>query len=249
MESSTTSLNLKSNSHESIYIDKDQDGVSDYQDKESLMIGTKDNVVQPNKKTPKQHKKENKVNTIIKEVRPHGLIAYSVPTQMQVGSEYSVKIRISKQNNRTVLLIGNREIPISDNLDSVKIETITVSPVMSASLLSSKNDFEITSLSTEIQNIDQDGYTEWEWNVIPLKGGENNLKLNVKIRIKEDGNDYYKDITVFQRKIKVKSNLSYSIKDFIFKNWEWFLGVIFIPIFQRFWLFWKKKKEENKKDV
>ena len=183
------------------------------------------------------------------EVRTKGLIAYYVPSEMQVGNDYSIKVRISKQNNRTVLLVGDREIPISDNLDIVKIESITVSPIMSASLLSSKKDFEITSLSTDIQNIDEEGYTEWAWNVIPLQGGENNLKLNVKIRIKEDGNDYYKDITVFERKIKVKSNLGSSIKDFILDNWEWFMGVIFIPLFQWFWLLWKKKREKKEEDV
>jgi hypothetical protein len=184
-----------------------------------------------------------------KEVRPRGLIAYSVPNEMQVGDDYLVKVRISKLNDRTVLLVGDREIPISDNLEDVKVESITVSPIMSASLLSSKRDFEITTLSTEIQNIDDEGYTEWSWSVIPLQGGENNLKLNVKIRIQEEGKDYYKDITVFERKIKVKSNIGSSIKDFIFKNWEWFMGVVFIPIFQWFWLLWKRKKEDKKEDV
>jgi len=183
----------------------------------------------------------------VKEVRPKGLIAYSVPSEMEVGQEYSVKVRITKQNDKTVLLVGDREIPISDNLDSVKVESITVSPIMSASLLSSKKDFEITPLSTDIQNIDDEGYTEWAWSVSPLQGGENNLKLNVKIRIKEDGNDYFKDITVFERKIKVKSNLGSSVKDFMLGNWEWFMGVIFIPLFQWLWLLWKRKKEE--KDV
>ena len=196
-------------------------------------------------------KKKTEVKTdrlvIQEEIRPKGLIAYSVPNEMQVGREYLVKVRISKQNNRTVLLVGDREIPISDNLEEVKVESITVSPVMSASLLSSKKYFEITPLSTDIQNIDKEGYTEWVWNVSPLQSGENNLKLNVKIRIKEDGNDYYKDITIFERKIKVKSNIGFSIKDFIFKNWEWFMGVIFIPLFQWLWLLWKRKKEE--KDV
>lgn len=214
--------------------------------------GTIIKIVTITKKT-KEVKKEVKNEIVIpqpkEEVRPKGLIAYSVPSEMEVGVDYSVKVRISKQNDRTVLLVGDREIPISDNLDSVKVESITVSPIMSASLLSSKKDFEITSLSTDIQNIDEEGYTEWAWNVSPLQGGENNLKLNVKIRIKEDGNDYYKDITVFERKIKVKSNLGSSIKDFIFNNWEWFMGVIFIPLFQWLWLLWKRKKEKKEEDV
>ncbi len=256
--------------------DRDEDGVSDMYDKcpdlkgsvenmgcpdieeNEKYSGTKDNIeivrspkdtepiVTKNIKTKPNIKAET---TVIKpnEIRPRGLIAYSVPSEMEVDEDYLVKVRISKQNDKTVLLVGDREIPISDNLDSVKIESITISPIMSASLLSSKKDFEITPLSTDIQNIDDEGYTEWAWSVSPLKGGENNLKLNVKIRIKEDGNDYYKDITVFERKIKVKSNLGSSIKDFIVKNWEWFMGVIFIPLFQWLWLLWKRKKEE--KDV
>lgn len=216
----------------------------------STLSPEKQSEIRKNKKIEKKSVEEEKVITKTKkEVRPKGLIAYSVPNEMQVGDEYLVKVRISKKNDKTVLLVGDREIPISDNLNSVKVESITVSPIMSASLLSSKKDFEITTLSTDIQNIDDEGYTEWTWSVSPLQGGENNLKLNVKIRIKEDGNDYYKDITVFERKIKVKSNIGSSIKDFIFNNWEWFMGVIFIPLFQWFWLLWKRKKEKKEEDV
>jgi hypothetical protein len=258
------------------FFDSDEDGVDDMYDKcpdikgslenmgcpdievNEKYSGTKDNIeivrspkdpepiVTKNLKTKPKIKQETPVIQP-KEVKPRGLIAYSVPNEMQVGEDYLVKVRISKQNDKTVLLVGDREIPISDNLEDVRVESITVSPIMSASLLSSKRDFEITTLSTEIQNIDDEGYTEWSWSVIPLQGGENNLKLNVKIRIQEEGKDYYKDITVFERKIKVKSNLGSSIKDFIFKNWEWFMGVIFIPLFQWLWLLWKRKKEE--KDV
>jgi hypothetical protein len=222
---------------------------ADIEKKNELTLSPeKQNKLRKNKKVEKkQINKEKVITQTKKEIRPRGLIAYSVSNEMQVGEEYSVKVRISKQNDKTVLLVGDREIPISDNLEEVKVESITVSPVMSASLLSSKKDFEITPLSTDIQNIDDEGYTEWAWSVSPLQGGENNLKLNVKIRIKEDGNDYYKDITVFERKIKVKSNLGSSIKDFVFNNWEWFMGAIFIPLFQWLWLLWKRKKEE--KDV
>lgn len=225
---------------------KDDRIVRSPKEPEPVIVDNKDTKSKNVKKT------ELKNETLIikpKEIRPRGLIAYSVPTEMEVGDDYLVKVRISKKDDRTVLLVGDREIPISDNLEDVRVESITVSPIMSASLLSSKRDFEITSLSTEIQNIDDEGYTEWSWSVIPLQGGENNLKLNVKIRIQEEGKDYYKDITVFERKIKVKSNLGSSIKDFILKNWEWFMGVIFIPLFQWFWLLWKRKKEKKEEDV
>lgn len=230
-----------------VYVDSIRIVKSSKEVEPSVIVTNKDIKSKNVRKT--ESKIEKSVVQTKEEVRPKGLIAYSVPSEMQVGNDYSVKVRISKQNNKTVLLVGDREIPISDNLDSVKVESITVSPIMSASLLSSKKDFEITPLSTDIQNIEENGYTEWEWNVSPLQGGENNLKLNVKIRIQEEGKDYYKDITVFERKIKVKSNLGSSIKDFVLNNWEWFMGAIFIPIFQWFWLLWKRKKEDKKEDV
>lgn len=214
----------------------------------SLVLVKKENINLPLSKKSKKH---NKNTDIIVDIpikkKSRGLIAYSVPNEMRIGKDYLVKVRISKENNETVLLVGDREIPISNNLAEVKVELITVSPIMSASLLSSNKDFEITILSTDIQNIDDDGYTEWVWNVTPLQDGENNLKLNVKIIIQEEGKDYYKDITIFERKIKVKSNLGFSFKDSMLKNWQWFISIIFIPLFQWLWLLFKKKKEE--KDV
>lgn len=180
-----------------------------------------------------------------------GLIAYKVPKDMVVGDSYLVKIRITKENNKTMLVVGDRKIPIVDDVDNsvVSVETINVSPIMSANLIVTKNSFRIDTLSTEYQNISNKGYTEWAWNIIPLKGGNNLLKLNVKIRVKEDGESYYKDIVVFDKKIKVKSNIKFSIITWISEHWEWFFGVILIPLIK--WLYdeWKKRKEENKKKV
>jgi len=181
----------------------------------------------------------------IKDRSSTGLIAYSVPSEMSVGKEYIVKIRISKDNNRTVLIIGDRKIPISDDSSNVSIEEITISPIMSANLISQKGNFEITSLSTELQNIQDQGYTEWSWAITPLKGGNNNLKLNIKIRVKEDGENYYKDITIFERKIKVKSNITYNISETIYNNWQWLIVIIIIPLIK--WLIsFYRKKDDNK---
>lgn len=177
-----------------------------------------------------------------------GLLAYSVPLEMKVGEEYTVKVRITKQKDKTVLIVGDNQIPISDDTTNVRVESIRVSSVMSASLYGKKGDFEIESTSTEFQNIEDFGYTEWSWLVTPLKGGQNNLKLNIKIRIQDNGQDFYKDITVFEKKVKVKSNITSSFFDFVKQNWEWFMSVIFIPLIRWLFLWWKKRKEE-KKDV
>jgi hypothetical protein len=76
-----------------------------------------------------------------------GLLAYSVPLEMKVGEEYTVKVRITKQKDRTVLIVGDNQIPISDDTTNVRVESIRVSSVMSASLYGKKGDFEIESTS------------------------------------------------------------------------------------------------------
>jgi hypothetical protein len=108
-----------------------------------------------------------------------GLIGYTVPNDM-IGNKYTIKVRISRENNITKLVVGDRNIPISsDDNTTVNIESITISPVMSAYLFTNKDNFKVDILSTEYQNIGSKG-TEWGWDVVPLKAGDNILKLTVK---------------------------------------------------------------------
>lgn len=256
--------------------DFDKDGVEDSYDKCPDIPGTSDNMGCPEvsavfvkdrqdsssdsilihrqivRKNTKQPKKKQKEVVVIQDPQyTEGLIAYKVPKDMTVGNSYLVKIRITKENNKTMLVVGDRKIPIVDDIDNsiVEVEQINVSPIMSANLIVSKNNFRIDTLSTEYQNISKKGYTEWAWNIVPLKGGNNLLKLNVKIRIKEDGESYYKDIVVFDKKINIKSNIKFSIITWISEYWQWLLVTILIPLIK--WLYdeWEKRREENKKKV
>lgn len=208
-------------------IDSDTDGVVDYMDTDSnnttgvvvdakgTYIGVKDNPID----TPIININIDDKVQISKEYS-NGLIAYKVPKKMQVGHSYLIKIRITKENNTTLLIVGDRKIPIADEGNSVvNIESISISPVMSATLYTNKGCFKIDTLSTEYQNISKKGYTEWVWNIVPLKGGNNLLKLSVKIRVKEDGETYFKDITVFDKKILIKSNIKFSIITWISTYW------------------------------
>ena len=175
-----------------------------------------------------------------------GIMAYSTPEQMVVGKSYTIKLRISKEKNKIQLVSGDRNIPINDiNTDSkVVIESIRVEPIMSANLIAEDGKFIITTSSTEIQNIEDKGYTEWGWRITPLKSGENFLKLVVKVRIINENGDFYKDITVFDKNIEVKSNVVFSIKNWLSNYWQWLITTIIIPFI--IW-FYKKKSEEKKK--
>ena len=217
--------------------------VSETQNPPKLEVDKKENP-----KTEDKVKVEVIDNTTLDDITNEsvGIMAYSTPEQMVVGKSYTIKLRISKEKNKIQLVSGDRNIPINDiNTDSkVVIESVRVEPIMSANLISEDGKFIITPSSTEIQNIEDKGYTEWGWRITPLKSGQNFLKLVVKVRIINENGDFYKDITVFDKNIDVKSNVVFSIKTWLSNYWQWLITTIIIPFI--IW-FYKKKSEEKKK--
>jgi hypothetical protein len=217
--------------------------VSETQNPPKLEVDKKENT-----KVENEVKVEVTDNTTLDDITNEsvGIMAYSTPEQMVVGKSYTIKLRISKEKNKIQLVSGDRNIPINDiNTDSkVVIESIRVEPIMSANLITEDGKFIITTSSTEIQNIEDKGYTEWGWRITPLKSGENFLKLVVKVRIISENGDFYKDITVFDKNIEVKSNVVFSIKTWLSNYWQWLITTIIIPFI--IW-FYKKKSEEKKK--
>jgi len=170
-----------------------------------------------------------------------GLVAHSVPKIMQVGKTYTVKLRISKEKNKAQLIDGNG-IPISDvRFDSkITIASIRVEPVMSAKLISDSSKMIIQSTSTSIQDIEKEGFTEWEWRLTPIKGGDIFLKIMVSVIV--DDNKVIKDIPVYNDVVSVKSNISFTIKGFISEYWQWIMTTIIIPLV--IWFYNRKKKKD-----
>lgn len=169
-----------------------------------------------------------------------GWIAYSVPEKMKVAKEYSIKVRISKlKKNKSILILGDNDAINNKEYESIAtIEDVRVSGEMSAELRGDSSEFNIVSLSTEIQNIDDESYTEWEWRVTPKKSGDIPLKLIIKLK------GLNKDIVVFNKIIEVKTNVPVQVEGFFEKNWQWIMTTIIIPIFI---YFWNRKKKKQKK--
>lgn len=185
-------------------------------------------------------------NTSVNKKDSEGIISYSIPNEMKVNNSYIIKLRITKdntENGKTVLIIGDRNIPIFDEtVDSkVSIENIIVSDDMSAEILCDTNYFKLTQLNTKTQKIDSIGYTEWSWQVTPQKSGKGYLKLIIKIKSIE------KDIVVFDKSIEVKSNYTYSTQNFISSYWQWIMTTIIIPLIIFFYK--KRKKKKVKKSL
>lgn len=194
----------------------------------------------------KTHEKETNLQVIDKTTTSKldtnwGWISYSVPEKMKVQKSYSIKVRISKKTsgqNKAILILGEDD-PINnkDYPSIATIEDIRVSGEMTAELRGDNQWFSIVQLSSPIQDIDTSTYTEWEWVVVPKRGGQSPLKLVIKVK------KLNKDIIVFNKTIGIKSNIPVNIESFFEKYWQWIMTTIIIPIFL---FFWNKRRKRGK---
>ena len=75
------------------------------------------------------------------------------------------------------------------------------------------------------------GFTEWSWDVRPLKSGRQELHLTVTVRILISGHDEQKiDWLVMDKQISVEVNPSYTFKSFIECYWQWIVATIISAI-------------------
>ena len=173
-----------------------------------------------------------------------GVIAYAVPDSMVVGVQSKVKVRISKEQDTQLLIFGDKKIPIADGKEktTITIESVRVAPEMSAKLISLDSAIKTHLTSSLTQDIEDKGYTEWEWEITPLSAGSHELKLIVSV-ISED--HIPKDIVVFDRTIETHSNFSFSAMEFIHNYWHYAMATFIIPIFSWWW----KKREKRTETI
>lgn len=164
-----------------------------------------------------------------------GKIVYKIPTEMKVRETYQVIVRIGKSS-----------INIYENLDGqVRESVIPVTQTMEVNLIdpSPKDSkaFDIIADNNAVQIVDStETYTQWSWNVTPLKAGKTELKVVVSII--RDGN---KKEEVYSDKVEVKINPIKQILFWLKNYWQWLLTTLLIPVFK--WIYdnyIKKKKEE-----
>jgi hypothetical protein len=101
-----------------------------------------------------------------------------------------------------------------------------------------KSYFNITSINSNKQLVDST-FTEWKFNVQPIKSGTNRLDLVVSIFIEDD----IKQIS-YSDEIYVRTNPKAQIADFWFTNWKWILEKLILPLITWFIGYWMGKKKK-----
>jgi len=152
----------------------------------------------------------------LKKLSP-GQILFNPPKKMRVGVREKVEVRISK-NITEELSTGLK------GRGEAQIENISVNTFMKVRLTG--DNFDIKPLSEEEQVVSDEGFTQWEYDVIPNKSGNQILQLIVTVRIKIPGGEEKITYPVFERDINVKANPIYSITHFIEGYWQWIISSV-----------------------
>lgn len=150
---------------------------------------------------------------------PVGGVLYNPPQEMDMGIEEIIEVRVTNKLTEHFKkeLKGKGE---------PQIENIKVSPKMKAQL-DGDNAFDIKKRFDDPTMAIVGDYTQWEWDVTPLKSGIQKLKLYLTGIIEIEGrSDRAVSYPALVREIKIKVNYKYKTKKFCEKHWKFVIGTI-----------------------
>jgi hypothetical protein len=142
-----------------------------------------------------------------------GQIVFTAPSNMKLGTDARVIVRISKDLQQDLSKgLKQHGVPVR--------EEIPVDTLMKATL---KGDaFEIEPLSDEEQLVGETSFTQWEWLITPQSSGDRSLFLTVAVRIRIEGaGQEIKSFPVFERQIDVRVDFWFAARQFLSANWQW----------------------------
>jgi hypothetical protein len=146
-----------------------------------------------------------------------GHLAFELPTQMRVGDDATVFVRISKglDTDLSLGLVGK---------GTVVEETLPhVSSAMVVEL--SGDTFDTSPLTSTRQAVVDDDVTQWEWQVTPQVPGVHTLHLKVSLELSVEADRTSKDVPVADKDVDVSVNLPYQTRTWLSDNWDKLLGL------------------------
>ena len=157
---------------------------------------------------------------------PEGRRVFNPPDRMKLGKSERIEYRVVSIENLSSFQQETIEKSLESNLEGrgePKVEEITIGTLMRTELFGDA--FEIIPLHEEEQFISNDTFTEWAWDVTPLKTGTQRLTLRVSVivivdELGEKSRDFPTETTL----IEVEINPTFSIRTFIVANWPLLCG-------------------------
>ncbi len=170
-----------------------------------------------------------------------GKIAFDVPQQMKQGKQERVEVRITRSLNNDMLNL------LKENMrKSSQVDDIQVAPFMIVQLRDPEGSaFRITPLTLDSQAVAGDGYTPWDWSVVPLESGHHSLYLSVGTRFKLPNGEETKFEPVYEKDVAVNVDRVYETERFVSGNWQWLTATLLLPLIAFLWHHWKRKSKQT----
>lgn len=159
--------------------------------------------------------------------KEHGILVYNIPDTMKLRTTYVLTIRINRDttDKKILDLIPKGISTVIKTTEQMEVTLVDPSP-------SDNKAFDIIKSNDASQHIDTDEYTEWIFNVTPLRSGKFSLNLVVKNNGKQ---------VVYFKGVTVKSVPGVVVKTWWDKYWQWTFSTLLIPF--GIWLYNKRKKK------
>lgn len=177
---------------------------------------------------------EVKNTRVVSNVNNSGRVVYKIPERMRVRSTSRVVLRISSSKSTVSIYdslqgeVRTSEIPVTQTME---VKLVDPSP-------SDHKYFEIVPDNNAEQLVENgETFTEWSWNVTPVRPGSSSLKIIISII-----RDGHKKDTVYEDSVLVEKDLPVQVEYFWQKYWQWLIGTFILPFL--LWL-WKRKKKEK----
>ena len=151
---------------------------------------------------------------------PLGQILFNPPQEMKVGKAERIEVRIT-QDLYAELKKGLK------GRGHAEINIAKVGGFMKANLTGEH--FIINKLNEEEQLVTGDEYTQWAWDVLPLKSGNRTIHLQISVKIILPTTVGRKDHPVIDNEVFVSVNPVFTTSQFVSRNWKWMVTALILP--------------------
>jgi len=148
-----------------------------------------------------------------------GTIIYNTPQTMTVGDQAQITVRITKNftPDMTQNLMGS---------GTPQVQNISVGDVMGVYLTSDNSAFDITLINDikndNAQRVENTGVTEWDFEVTPLKPGNQKIYLYATIIVDGEPKSYL----VFAKTFYVNVNNPRTLSTYLESNYQWIITTL-----------------------
>ena len=145
-----------------------------------------------------------------------GTILYNPPDVMNLDDVTRVEVRVARQS-------ADLSTEGLEGAGEVRTATLPVDTKMRVALTGTPPDaFAIQALGSDIQVLREEGFTEWEWDVVARAAGRHRLNLVVEVVY----DDTTLDRAVFGEEIEVNVSPGRSVAGWFADNWDRVLAAL-----------------------